>query len=41
MTNIDINFEKRKIGKATGQFLIDRAIDKNDIEDLRRIVDGY
>ena len=41
MTTIDINFEKKKIGKVTGQFLIKRAIDKNDKEDIRRVLDGY
>ena len=28
MTDIDINFEKKKIGKATREFLLDRAIEK-------------
>ena len=41
MTTIDINFEKRKIGKMTGQFLIDRAIKQCDKDDIKRVLDGH
>ena len=39
MTSVDINFEKKKIWKATGEFLLDRAIEKEDKDDIQR--QGY
>ena len=40
MTTIKFSFDKKVIGRATGEFLMDRLTEVNEKRDLQKIIDG-
>ena len=40
MTTIKFSFDKKAIGRATGEFLMDKLTEANEKRDLQKIIDG-